>query len=196
VITILTQSEKCVQIQFYVNNSIIPYYECEGFLPHQTLRCSSPFDEPFFARISSPAGNVLSLKIEYTVTYSSQSANGCRLSQIPTMMAIDGEKSSLQPQNQCVTLVQEAMHVVLKCVAFLTVIFMIAVFFQRLGYWNFCEWKKLPGEAPVVKTGLGMIAVEASITAARMAVFGASFIGGVDSDSSELSQPIGEKSLL
>jgi hypothetical protein len=193
-LTILTKSAKPIQIQFYVNNSIIPYYECEGIRAQQKLRCSSPFDQPFFARIVSPPGNSLALEIEYSVAYGSDLANGCQLSRIPTTFAVSGEPPDPQLQIQCVTLMQEAVHLVLKFGALGTILFMVAVLFQRLGYWNFCEWVKMPGGPRVVKAAQGMVAVESSMTTNRMAVFGLSFIDGDDSDSSDLSEPLAERS--
>jgi hypothetical protein len=192
VITIATHSAAPVRIQFYVNNSIIPYYECEGQRPNQTLRCSSPFDQPFFARIT---GGARSLQIEYSVTYRAEAANGCRLAPIPNL-AVSGDSPDLHSQNQCVTLTQETLHLALKAAALVTVLFMIAVFFQRLGYWNFCEWMKMPGDVPVVKAGFGSVAVETPITATRMAVFQVGSFLSDESESSELSEPIEKRSLF
>jgi hypothetical protein len=196
VITIVTQSAEPVRIQFYVNNSIMPYYECEGLRPNQRLRCSSPFDQPFFARITGAPARALSLQIEYSVTYRSEAANGCRLAPIPAVTVTE-DAPDLHSQNQCVSLVQETLHLVLKCAALATVLFMIAVFFQRLGYWNFCEWMKMPGDVPIVKAGIGSVAVETSITATRMAVFDVgSFLSDGYSESSELSAPIEKRSIF
>jgi hypothetical protein len=82
------------------------------------------------------------------------------------------------------------LHRALKCAALVTVLFTIAVFFQRLGYWNFREWAKMPA----VKGG--GVAVETPITATRMAVFEVGSFLSDDSRSSELSEPIDKRSLF
>jgi hypothetical protein len=145
-----------------------------------------PVRSTFFCANFQPPENHLSLEIEYSVMYESRSAMGCQLSQILTAVVVSGEPPGIEPQIHCVTLGQEALHLSLKCAALATVIFMIAVLFQRLGYWNFCEWMKMPNGGPIVKPAHGIVAVEAS----AVALFGSSFIDAVDSESSEVSEPL------
>jgi hypothetical protein len=181
-IAVATRSSRPLTIQFFVNKSKTPHYECSSF-PNQTIRCSSPFDQPFFVRISGVAEALLDLEIEYSVTYDAESKAGCFVSTIPTAF-LTGSSSIFQSHNYCVTRMQETVRLVVKVSALTAIILMVAVIFQWLGYWNFCEWMKMPGEMPVPVVH-GSISFDGR--APRMGSFG--LMVSTDSESSELSSP-------
>jgi hypothetical protein len=183
-IAIAARSSSQITVQYFVNNSSISHYECKS-LPNMTLRCSSPFDQPFFARIGGIADAVVDLQIDYSIAYSADRQNGCFISQIPTTFLGGEESSMLQPQNYCVTKAQENIRLAVKCAAVGTVVCMIAVMMQWLGHFNFCEWRNMPGNVRFVMFH-GSISFDASVNEGEKAVFGLLPSSNSESDSSEL----------
>jgi hypothetical protein len=112
--SIATLSSRRLLVQFFVNNSNVPHYECSSF-PNQTLRCSSRCDQSFFRRISRVAGAPLSLEIDCAITYTADPTNRCLISQIPTAVMAVEDSVILQPQNFCVTRAPVNVKFVVKC---------------------------------------------------------------------------------
>jgi hypothetical protein len=194
-IKFVTRSARTFDIQFYVNNSNDPHYECASVCPNQTLTCSSPFDQPFFVRIGGVAATFLSLEIDYSVTYSADPQKGCFVSQIPTTLLAGEDSPILQPQNYCVTLQQQTTRLVVRLAAIATILVAVAATYQWTGYWDFSRWTQMPGDVPFADRMHGTYSVESTFEASRRPLFmGASMLGsdsGSSSPSDSLSDPLG-----
>jgi hypothetical protein len=183
-LSITATSPHIISIQFFVNNSNHPYYECASLYPNQTFTCSSPFVEPFFVRIEGAGGANLALEIEYTVRYSEETTNGCFVSQIPTTFLAAEDSPVLQPQNFCVTLQQQTMRIAVKLSALVAILLATAVMCQWLGYWDFRGWTAVPGGVQCPDMLHGTVSVE--FDALRL-LGPTPFLLQPDSDSSPLS---------
>jgi hypothetical protein len=143
-ITVVTSSVHILTIQFYVNHSNNPHYECVSVCPKCPLICPSPFDQPFFVRIPGVANCSLSLHIECSIRHPADQKNGCFVSRIPTALLTGEDSLLLQPQNSCISLPQRQMRSIVKIAAIVTFALSIAILGHRLGYWDFSGWTDLP----------------------------------------------------
>jgi hypothetical protein len=184
-IAITARSSRQTTVQYFVNNSNVSNYECKS-PPNATLRCSSPFDQPFFVRIGGIAQTVLDLEIDYSIAYAAERQNDCFVSQIPTIFLRGEDSAMFQPQNYCATKVQENIRLAVKCAAVATVVCMIAVLMQWMGHFNFCGWMKMPRNVRGVMFR-GSVSFDASVNEAEVALFGLLPSSTSESESSELS---------
>jgi hypothetical protein len=167
-IKIVTRSARALDIQFYVNNSNEPHYECASVCPNRTVTCSSPFDQPFFVRIGGVGATFFSLEIEYSIIYSTDTPKGCFVSQIPTVLLAGEDSPILQPQNYCVTLQQQTKKVTVRFGALAMIIFLIAALSQWLGYWEFSRWTEMPDDVHLADRQHGTISVDSTFDPGRL----------------------------
>jgi hypothetical protein len=185
-ITVVVKSNRLLNIQFYVNNSNQPVYECVSKCPNCQLTCSSPFDQPFFLRITGAINDSLSLEIKYSIRYPSETRNGCFVSQIPSAMIAAEDSSVLQPQNYCVTLHQEMVRSTVKISALAVIALSIALLYQHLGYWDFRGWAAMPSAVECQDRIHGTMSIEFDLKGNGPVM---PFIFQQESDSSSLTDP-------
>ena len=133
-VEIQATSTNLFSIQFFVNGSSGPKYQCKPSFQRQKLKCQYPFGQPFFFRITNPETLFFKLK------YSSLSSNGnCRTVQIPSNI---NRSSVLNMIEECTTIQQHTQQISMKIALFILAAIAVMVVLQVSGTVNFFFWRK------------------------------------------------------
>ena len=137
-----------VNIEFYINNSIVADYFCKSAYENQTVTCRSPYSQPFFFRVTTTSSPYL-VHIEYSVAFKGHEVRDCFIEQVP----IVGKGDQVLPTYKikidgkvCTKISGFKVAVFIRISLFFTVILTVCASLQITGYLDFCGWWKAPGE--------------------------------------------------